>query len=143
MQWFLIWDFACSFAQNSGEMLAFRFLSGLGACAAQSIGGGVLSDLWTSEERGIAVALYTLAPLLGPTLGPLMGAWIAEKTTWRWSFWAVTIFGTCIQVLFYFAVRLQKISRDRKVQVKGRYACTWIDRVPCGRTGMKDTLQPS
>lgn len=65
-------------------MLAFRFLSGLGACAPLTIGGGVLSDLWSPEERGMAVALYSLAPLLGPALGPLLGAWITEKTTWRW-----------------------------------------------------------
>lgn len=84
-------------------MLAFRFLAGLGACAPQTIGGGVLSDLWTSDERGKAVALYTLAPVLGPSVGPLIGAWVAEKSTWRWSFWSVTIFGATVQVLFFFA----------------------------------------
>lgn len=101
---FLIFNLACGFAQNDAEMLAFRFLSGLGGSAPQTVGGGVLGDLWKPEERGIAVALYTAAPLLGPTLGPLIGAWITEKTTWRWSFWAVTIFGVCVQVLIYFTL---------------------------------------
>lgn len=85
-------------------MLAFRFLAGLGACAPQTIGGGVLSDLWTADERGKAVALYTLAPILGPAVGPIIGAWIAERTTWRWSFWAVTIFGVTVQILIYFTL---------------------------------------
>ena len=83
-------------------MLAFRFLSGLGACAPQTVGGGVLGDLWTAEERGMAVAIYSLAPILGPALGPLIGAWIAERTTWRWCFWSVVIFGTCAQILIFF-----------------------------------------
>lgn len=87
-----------------GEILAFRLLAGLGACAPQTIGGGVLSDLWTSEERGLAVSVYTVAPVLGPSLGPLIGAWITERTTWRWSFWAVTIFGVCVQILLYFTL---------------------------------------
>ena len=82
--------------------MAFRFISGLGACAPQTIGGGVLSDVWTAEERGMAIALYTLAPVLGPALGPLIGAWITERTTYRWSFWAVTIFGVTVQVFIYF-----------------------------------------
>jgi MFS family permease len=94
----------CGFSQNAGEMLAFRFLAGLGACAPQTIGGGVISDLWTAEERGTAVALYTLAPILGPSVGPIIGAWITEKSTWRWSFWAVTIFGVLVQVLVYFTL---------------------------------------
>lgn len=99
-------------------MLAFRFLAGLGACAPQTVGGGVLSDLWTSEERGMAVALYTLAPVLGPSAGPLMGAWIAEKTTWRWSFWAVTIFGVTVQVLIHFT--LDETYEPRILQLKAR-----------------------
>lgn len=102
--WFLIFNLVCGFAQNDAEMLAFRFLSGLGACAPQTVGGGVLSDLWRSEERGMAVALYTAAPLLGPTLGPLIGAWVTEKSTWRWAFWAVTIFGVLVQVLIFFTL---------------------------------------
>lgn len=101
---FLIWNLVCGFAQNEGQMIAFRFLSGLGACTPQTVGGGVLSDLWKSEERGTAVALYTLAPILGPSFGPIIGAWIAEKTTWRWCFWAVTIFGVVVQVLIYFTL---------------------------------------
>lgn len=63
---FLIFNLVCGFAQNTSEMLAFRFLAGLGACAPQTIGGGVLGDLWSSDERGMAVAIYTLAPVLGP-----------------------------------------------------------------------------
>lgn len=64
--WFLIFCLACGFAQNKSELLAFRFLSGLGASAPQSTGGGVLSDMWRAEERGMAIALYSLAPVLGP-----------------------------------------------------------------------------
>lgn len=64
-RFFLIFNLACGFAQNDAQMLAFRFLSGLGACAPQTIGGGVISDLWTSEERGKAVALYALTPVMG------------------------------------------------------------------------------
>lgn len=120
--WFLIWCLACGFAQNTGEMLAFRFLSGLGACAPQSIGGGVLSDMWSAEERGTAIAIYSLAPLLGPSVGPLMGAWVTETIGWRWSFWILVIFGTCIQVVDFiflketFAPRILhlKASRLRK-----------------------------
>lgn len=48
------------------------------------IGGGVLGDLWKPEERGQAIALYSLAPLLGPVIGPTCGAWIAQRSTWRW-----------------------------------------------------------
>jgi MFS family permease len=39
------------------EALLVRFLAGLGACAPPTIGGGVLSDLGDSEERGKALGI--------------------------------------------------------------------------------------
>lgn len=50
----------------------------------RKIGGGVLGDVWSSEQRGQAMTMYTLAPLLGPCIGPICGAWIAERSSWRW-----------------------------------------------------------
>jgi hypothetical protein len=36
---FLAWNIGCGFAQSSGQLMAFRFLSGLGGSAPLSIGG--------------------------------------------------------------------------------------------------------
>ena len=30
------------------------------------VGGGILADVWSTDERGKAVGIYTLMPLLGP-----------------------------------------------------------------------------
>lgn len=65
---YFVFNLACGFAQNKGEMMAFRFLSGLGGSAPLAIGGGLLSDCWKAEERGRAIAIYSLAPLLGPAV---------------------------------------------------------------------------
>ncbi|RDX43808.1 MFS polyamine transporter [Lentinus brumalis] len=97
--WYLAWNLGCGFAQNEGQLIAFRFLAGLGGSAPLSIGGGVLGDLFRPAERGQAIAIYSLAPLLGPVIGPTCGAWIAEKSTWRWVFWSTTIVDAFIQCL--------------------------------------------
>lgn len=69
------------------------------------IGGGVLGDVWRTEERGQAIALYSLAPLLGPVIGPLAGAWIAQGTTWRWVFWSTSIANCVVQALGFVYLR--------------------------------------
>lgn len=66
---FLAWNTGCGFAQSKGQLIAFRFLSGLGGSAPLAIGGGILSDCWRAEERGKSIAIYSLAPMLGPAVG--------------------------------------------------------------------------
>ncbi|KAF8751604.1 Transporter [Rhizoctonia solani] len=68
---FLGFNIACSRAQTSSQLLAFRFLAGLGGSAPLAIGGGTIADLWAPEERGMAMSLYSLAPLTGPAIGLL------------------------------------------------------------------------
>lgn len=79
-------------------MLVFRFLAGFGGAAPQSLGGGVVGDLWSPEERGMAMSVYSLAPLVGPSTGPLVGGWIAERTHWQWVFWSVSIADGILQI---------------------------------------------
>eukprot|EP01099_Mayorella_cantabrigiensis_P008020 TRINITY_DN7380_c0_g1_i1.p1 TRINITY_DN7380_c0_g1~~TRINITY_DN7380_c0_g1_i1.p1 ORF type:complete len:462 (-),score=70.02 TRINITY_DN7380_c0_g1_i1:423-1808(-) len=85
---FLAFNIACGFAQSKAQLMAFRFLSGLGGSAPLAIGGGVLGDLFKPEERGKAMGLYAMGPLLGPAIGPIVGAWVAEKSSWRYMFHA-------------------------------------------------------
>lgn len=88
---YIAWNTGCGLARSSGQMLAFRFLSGLGASAPLSVGAGLVSDLWDADGRGRAVAVYTFLPLLGPAVGPIAGGYITQETTWRWIFWSSSI----------------------------------------------------
>ncbi|KAL6240839.1 hypothetical protein RBB50_012254 [Rhinocladiella similis] len=96
---FLAFNIGCGFAQTKDQLIAFRFLSGLGGSAPLALGGGVLSDCWRAEERGKSISIYSLAPLLGPAVGPIAGGFIAMKTTWRWCFWSTSIVDAGIQGL--------------------------------------------
>ncbi|PWW75901.1 MFS general substrate transporter [Tuber magnatum] len=103
---YVVWNTACGFSQTKTQMVAFRFLSGLGGSAPLPVGGAVLSDLWNAEQRGRAMALYSLAPLLGPTIvGPIAGGFIVEKTTWRWIFHATSILSFLLLFVGLFLLR--------------------------------------
>ncbi|KAI0132203.1 major facilitator superfamily transporter [Xylariales sp. AK1849] len=94
---YLGFNLGCGFAKTKGQLIAFRFLAGLGGSAPLAIGGGLLSDLFNADRRGRAISIYSLMPLLGPAIGPIAGAFITQNTTWRWSFWATTIADAAIQ----------------------------------------------
>jgi MFS family permease len=63
---FLAFNTACGGCKTVTQMIIFRFISGMGGSASLSAGGGILSDVWSNEERGKAMGIYTLMPLLGP-----------------------------------------------------------------------------
>ena len=102
---YLAFNTGCGFCKNKNQMLAFRFLSGLGGSAPLAIGGGVLSDAWKIDERGRAIAIYSLAPLLGPAIGPIAGGFITQNTSWRWAFYATSIADAVIQGAGLFLLR--------------------------------------
>ncbi|KAJ1563697.1 hypothetical protein HK405_001110, partial [Cladochytrium tenue] len=95
---YLVFNLACGFATSYPQILAFRFLSGLGGSAPLAIGGGVLSDLFISEERGKAMSVYTIAPLVGPALGPLVAGYLTQASSWRWVFYATCLADVAIQL---------------------------------------------
>jgi multidrug resistance protein len=99
---YFVFNLACGFAANVPELIAFRFMSGLGGSAPLGIGGGVLGDIWLPQERGKAMALYSLMPLLGPAIGPIAGAFIAQYSNWRWVFYSTSIAAIFVQVLGFF-----------------------------------------
>jgi len=113
---YLFFNLGCGLAQTKGQLIAFRFLAGLGGSAPLALGGGVLSDLFTAEERGKAISIYSLAPLIGPAVGPIAGGFIAENTTWRWVFYATTIADALIQItgLFFLQETFAPVLLGRK-----------------------------
>ncbi|KAI9835114.1 MAG: hypothetical protein M1838_005371 [Thelocarpon superellum] len=125
---YLVFNIACGLSQSSGQLIAFRFLSGLGGSAPLAIGGGVLSDCWLADQRGRAISIYSLAPLLGPAVGPIAGGFISERTTWRWVFWATSIADGVVQILGVFflqetyAPTLLRRKRDRRRRETGEAA---------------------
>ncbi|GAD99296.1 MFS multidrug transporter [Paecilomyces variotii No. 5] len=113
---YLAFNIACGVCTSKGQLIAFRFLSGLGGSVPLAVGGGVLSDCFKSDERGKAVAIYSLAPLLGPAVGPIAGGFITENTTWRWVFYATSIADAVIQTAGFFL--LQETYAPQILKVK-------------------------
>jgi multidrug resistance protein len=89
---FIVFTVACAVAQDRVQLSIFRFFAGLGGSAPLTIGGGTVSDLMVPEERGVAMSIYSLGPLMGPALGPIIGGWIIQETgKWRWIFGVASI----------------------------------------------------
>ena len=88
---FIVFTIACAVAPNVGSLLAFRFLAGCAGVCPITIGTGSIGDMFVPQERGRAMAIFTLGPLMGPVIGPVAGGFLVQAEGWRWIFWVIAM----------------------------------------------------
>ena len=94
---------ASALSINISMLVAFRFLTGF-VVTALTLSPSIVGDLFVEEERGLAMALATVMPVLGPVSAPIVGAFVAEAKGWRWTIWIVVIVVgavTCLSMIFF------------------------------------------
>lgn len=84
---------ACALTPNLAGMIVTRFLVGCGSSVFSSMIGGVISDLYNSNERNTPMALFAGVAIFGTGMGPLIASVIAQHLPWRWVFWVQAV--TC------------------------------------------------
>ncbi|KAK4047220.1 hypothetical protein OIV83_005522 [Microbotryomycetes sp. JL201] len=87
---FLAFNLGCCFAPNLPAMIVLRFFSGVFGSSGPGLGVATISDLFVPRERGRAISVYALGPLLGPSLGSILGNYIV-LAYWRWTLRVLTI----------------------------------------------------
>lgn len=88
---FIIFTVGTALSQNMGMLIGFRFLMGFAGSTPITNGGGSVSDMFPVEQRGKAMALWAMGPILGPCVGPVAGGYIVQSLGWRWVFWIIAI----------------------------------------------------
>lgn len=102
---FCAWLIGCALAPSIDTLIFFRFMSGVGGSACQTIGGAVISDLFQVSERGGAITIWMMGPMLGPTVGPVIGGFMSQTIGWRWVNWVTFIPATILVVIMVFLNR--------------------------------------
>ncbi|KAJ1986590.1 hypothetical protein GGI04_006183, partial [Coemansia thaxteri] len=91
----------------------------MGASAVQGAGAGTISDIYPRDQRGTALGIYYLGPLLGPALGPIVGGYIGQSAGWRWVFWMLSIWGGVMFLLATFVLpetHRRLVSKKHRIQ---------------------------
>jgi len=74
----LIFIVPCGAAKNIGTLIVCRLIDGIAFSAPMTLIGGSLADIWEGPERGVAMAIFSAAPFLGPVCGPIFGGLLAD-----------------------------------------------------------------
>ncbi|OKL63716.1 hypothetical protein UA08_00013 [Talaromyces atroroseus] len=96
---FCLWQIGCALAPNIQTLIVCRFFGGVGGVACLTLGGSIIGDLFRPDQRGFAIGMWNIGPLVGPTIGPLLGGFLAESIGWRYDFWIVLAASSAVTVL--------------------------------------------
>lgn len=71
-------------SKNIWTLLILRFFAGAFGSSPLTNAGGVIADLFSAKERGMAMSIFSVAPFMGPVLGPIVGGFLGMTEGWRW-----------------------------------------------------------
>lgn len=84
---FLVGSVLCGLAGTMEQMIAYRFLQGIGAGAIIPVATTIVGDIYTKEERanvqGYLASVWGVSAVTGPAIGGLL----VDYVSWRWVFW--------------------------------------------------------
>src|SRR6476620_9068805 len=113
---FTVCSYLCGQATGIWELVAFRFLQGLGGGALLVTSQTIITESYPPEKRGMAQAIYGLGVIIGPTLGPPLGGYIVTNYSWPYIFYINIPIGVIATLLTLQFVRSPKYSDKSKAR---------------------------
>ena len=110
---FTFCSYLCGNATGIWELVAFRFLQGVGGGALLVTSQTIITESYPPEKRGMAQAIYGLGVIIGPTLGPPLGGYIVDHFSWPYIFYINIPIGVIATLLTLQFVRSPKYGAKR------------------------------
>jgi DHA2 family multidrug resistance protein len=111
---FTVASFMCGNANNIWELVAFRFIQGLGGGALLVTAQTIITESYPLEKRGMAQAIYGMGVIVGPTLGPPLGGYLVDNFSWPYIFYINLPIGIVATLLTLSFVRSPKYGEKLK-----------------------------
>ncbi|OTB05539.1 hypothetical protein M426DRAFT_319810 [Hypoxylon sp. CI-4A] len=118
---FIIATILAALSQSTPLFIAARTLTGV-AVASNVLNPAIIGDIFISEQRGLAMSLIQLAPLIGGAIGPAISGAIAENLGWRKAIWLCAVLAivcevvllTCFRETYKVAILRRRAARLRR-----------------------------
>ena len=97
------------FGGGMNQLIVFRAVAGFGGAALFTIAFTILADMFDPAERAKFGGMFGAIFGLSMVLGPLVGGWLTDSFSWRWTFYASLPVG--LLALFLIIARMPALNR--------------------------------
>jgi EmrB/QacA subfamily drug resistance transporter len=117
---FVIGSALAGFSQDTGTLIGFRVLQGLGAGGLAALSQIIMADIISPRDRGRYAGLFGGVMALGTVGGPLLGGVVTDAFGWRWNFFIALPIAIVAIVLLQRTLHLPaRVKRVVKIDYLG------------------------
>ena len=103
---FLIGSALCGTADSMTQLIIYRFIQGLGGGGLMISSQAITGDLIPPRVRGTYMAPMGAMFGIASILGPIIGGWLTDSVSWRWTFWINLPLGVLAFIAIALVLRL-------------------------------------
>lgn len=103
---FVLATAAAGFSQDTGTLIAFRAVQGIGAGGLAALSQVIMADIISPRERGRYMGLFGAVMAVATVGGPLLGGVITDTWGWRWNFFVALPFAVLALIILQRTLHL-------------------------------------
>jgi MFS transporter, DHA2 family, multidrug resistance protein len=112
---FSIATLLCGMAQSLEMLVLWRIVQGGAGAPVVPLSQTILLDTFPRHQHGMVLSAFGMAVGVAPVFGPVVGGYLAEAYSWRWSFYMLVPVG--LVALIALRLTLPPDTRSTAVQL--------------------------
>lgn len=109
---FVLGASGCALSDTIYQLIGWRVVQAIGACAAPVLARAMIRDLYAREKSAQMLSTLVLIMGIAPLIGPFLGAQILLVWDWHAIFWILSLVGIiCALALLSLSETLPKVKR--------------------------------
>lgn len=116
---FVVGSALAGFSQDSGTLIAFRILQGIGTGGMTALVQIVMADIVSPRERGRYMGLIGAVMAVATIGGPLLGGFVTDAWGWRWNFYIAMPVAVVAIVVLQRTLHVKRVTRKVTIDYLG------------------------
>jgi EmrB/QacA subfamily drug resistance transporter len=116
---FLVGSMLAGLSESMTQLIAFRFLQGVGAGGLMVSAQAIIGDIVPPRQRGRYMGLIGSVFAVASVAGPLLGGFFVDQISWRWVFYVNMPIGVIAILIVIFKLQLRTPHNRHSIDYLG------------------------
>lgn len=104
----------CGISPTFEILLISRVLQGVVGASMIPLSQSIMMMLYPKDKKAVALGIWAMTVVIAPIVGPILGGWITDTFSWRWSFYINLPFGIISTFIIHKLAKSLNMKDDIK-----------------------------